>query len=181
MSNRLIGILLIFCFITPIVTTYLLLENQKKKIKKVVKCKMIAGINEDELILLKFTDEEKRTLLKWKHSKEFEYQGEMYDIVKATVTRDTTYCWLWWDREETKPNRKLSALTSMDLGKDLKNRENKKRLVHLFKPLFCVKIEKIKTNVLAKLFILPHYSLPIYQSIEGTPTIPPPEINFVFA
>lgn len=178
---RLIGILLIFCLITPVGTSYLVLKNQKKKIKREVKWRMIAGINEDELVLLKFTDEEKRTLLKWKHSKEFEYQGEMYDIVKSITKRDTTYYWLWWDHEETKLNQQLTALVSMALGKNHKNNENKNRLLHFLKSLFCIEIEEIKITVLAKLYIPHFYALIIYQSIVGSPAIPPPKINSVFA
>lgn len=136
MRGKLFAIMLFFCFVAPIATTFIILEYQKKQVKREIKRKIIAGLDREELVLLKFTEKEKNTQLKWKHAKEFEYQGEMYDIVETMVVGDTTYYWLWWDHEETKLNKQLKELVSLAMRSNPKNHNNQKQLIYFFKSLY---------------------------------------------
>jgi len=126
---RFSGILLIFALMLPFVGTFWMHKIQKKQIKRTIKRKIIAGIDKDELVLLKFTEKEKETQLRWEHSKEFEYQGEMYDITASQTVGDTTYFWCWWDFEETKLNKQLGHLVAGFLDN---NSENQDRQIKLF-------------------------------------------------
>lgn len=175
MKSRVFSIILILCFVAPVTTTYIILKYQKKQVKREVKWKMIAGIDKEELVLLKFTQEEKRTQLKWKHSKEFEYKGEMYDIVESKLVGDTTYYWLWWDHEETKLNKQLSHLVSYALGQNPKNKENQKRLQNFFKSLYFSEDVRKESLVFLEVENKYYFSEKFYHSIFLTPPVPPPE------
>jgi hypothetical protein len=153
-----------------------MLQHQNKLVKKEVKWNMIAGIDKEELVLLKFTEEEKQTVLNWKHSREFEYRGEMYDIVTTERLGDTTYYWLWWDHEETKLNKQLSGLVAFALGHHPDHQEKQQRLNDFFKSLYFNDIivinktdifQKKATNFADKLF---------YKSYLFQPPAPPPKM-----
>lgn len=136
---------------------------------------MIAGIEREELELLKFTEKEKQNLLNWKHSKEFEYNGEMYDIVETSIVGDTTYYWVWWDKEETKLNRQLDELVSFALGNNPKNQENQKRLHKFFKSLYFTENGKKESLVFSEVKNKYHFRQKNYHSVFHTPPFPPPE------
>ncbi len=45
-----------------------------------VKTRILAGVGKNQMVRLSFTALATKTQLRWEHSKEFEYKGEMYDI-----------------------------------------------------------------------------------------------------
>ena len=163
------------CFFVPVATISVILKIQKKQVKREVKWKIIAGIDREELVLLKFTQKEKQTQLNWKHSKEFEHKGEMYDVVETETIGDTTYYWLWWDYEETKLSRQLSELISVALANNPKNQENQKRLHNFFKSLYFS--EDIKKETLV--FLDESKKCPFldkfYRLVSPSPPEPPPK------
>jgi hypothetical protein len=177
LKNKIFGIFLIVCLVAPVVTTYLVFKYQKKQIKREIKRKIISEIDKSELVLLKFTEEEKNTQLKWEHSNEFEYKGEMYDIVESSTVGDTTYYWLWWDHKESKLNKQLNNILKTILGKNPQNNRNKELLINFLKSLY--------HNIESKL-IKPHLILNVQHNklrsenfkniFSKAPILPPPEI-----
>lgn len=138
---------------------------------------MIAGIDKEELVLLKFTETEKQSKLKWKHSREFEFEGEMYDIVETQTVGDTTYYWLWWDHYETKLNKQLDKLLVSALGNHPQNKESHKRLFRFFNTLFFVELPQEKHFVTTEAkSSIPGQSV-IYHFISDPPPVPPPELS----
>ncbi|GAB1403572.1 hypothetical protein MASR1M74_07500 [Lentimicrobium sp.] len=124
------------CFVAPPATNYIFLQFQKKQIKKSVKRKFLSGIDKDELTLLKFTEAEKKTRLRWKHSREFEFEGMMYDIGQSKTEGDTTFYWCYPDHEETQINKKLLALLDFTTKSNPLNKERHKRLSSFLKSLY---------------------------------------------
>lgn len=88
------------------------LKWEKKIIKREIKHKIIAGIDKNELVKLEFGYDELKNL-RWEHSKEFEYNGEMYDIVETEIKKEKVIYYCWWDNEETKLNRQLNNLLNI--------------------------------------------------------------------
>ncbi|OQA00028.1 MAG: hypothetical protein BWY70_00826 [Bacteroidetes bacterium ADurb.Bin408] len=176
MRRNLYGILLFLVLVAPIAATYTFLRYQKKLVRKEIKRKIIAGIDKNELVFLKFSQKEKETLLKWEHSKEFEYKGEMYDVVESKTMGDTTYFWCWWDHEETKLNKLLSELVKNAWNEKPVNQQSQKRLLAFYNLLFFTESEH--TNTIARLasdkafaYIQMHYlSRPL------SPPVPPPKV-----
>ena len=111
-----------FVLFAPVLTVYFYLQFEKAAIRREIKWKMIAGMDEEELVLLKFTKEETQTKLRWEHSKEFEYNGQMYDIVSKKVKGDSIFYRCWWDHEETKLNKSLKKLVANAFDHDEENR-----------------------------------------------------------
>ena len=136
---------------------------------------LISKTKKEELVLLKFTDKEIESKLKWKHSKEFEFEHQMYDIVSKEVKNGTHYYWCWSDNKETKLNQKLDQLLSSTLEKNTNNKNSKKRLNSLYKSLYCSKINNSKTVLLIYKNKLKPIADKIYVSIYNTPPAPPPK------
>ena len=166
---------MLFCLAAPIIATYTWLQYKKMLANKEVKQQVSAGMDKEELVVLKFTREEVLTVLRWKDAKEFEYHGQMYDISEIEIKGDTIYYWCWWDHEETKLNRHLNDVLAYALGKDAPNKDTQKRLAHFFRSLFCSKAlpwqllidQQARRRAFAYFFKWPSIYLP--------PPAPPPE------
>jgi hypothetical protein len=154
LRNSLRCILLLSCLAAPLLLGYGWLRYQKSVVRKTVKRQLIAGLKPDELVLLKFTPEEARTALHWEHSREFEYQGQMFDVVKTETRGDTIFYYCWWDHAETELNQKIQALVANALHNNPQHQDNQARLSCFFKSLFCIE-------------------LPFWQMLEVAPEAPP--------
>lgn len=133
-------------------------------------------MNHSELVKLKFTEQQKTTQLSWHHSKEFEYKGQMYDVVKSELHGDTTYYWCWWDHEETKLNKQLNELVAVVLGDSPKNEESKTRLFKFLESLYFSEYSISEFFVASGVNSTHFYSQNFYQSILLSHPFPPPEI-----
>ncbi|MBI2280155.1 MAG: hypothetical protein HYU68_05650 [Bacteroidetes bacterium] len=171
------GIFLIIVMVTPFMGSYFWLKHHKKLIKKEVKKQMIAGMDKSELILLKFTKTETETKLDWKHSKEFEYNDQMFDVVEKETHGDTTSYLCWLDRAETKLNKRLRELVTLTLGNNAQNQNQQKQLTHFLKSLYCTQLNVFKLNnpinKSPRIYETKIFSL--LFKIDTIPT-PPPEI-----
>lgn len=134
MLKGLISILLICSLVGPYLGISLYLKHEKKMIKREIKHKIIEGIDRSELVKLSFSPNEENQL-RWEHSKEFEFKGEMYDVVeKETIDGKTVY-WCWWDNEETKLNKQLNQLLAKKLGQQCPD-NNQQVISNFLKSLF---------------------------------------------
>lgn len=134
--RKLPGILLLFCLAAPLIGTYAGLRLEKYRIKKEVKKRLLAGLPDSELVFFKFSKDGSNTLLRWEHAEEFEYRGEMYDVVRQSVGNDTVLFWCWHDRAETRINRDLRQLIAKFQANDPGRHENERRLLCFFLTLF---------------------------------------------
>jgi len=123
--------------LAPAGVTFLIFQYEKSVIKREVKENIIQSLDKSELVLIKLSKAEAKTELDWEHSKEFEYKGEMYDIVQVEKTYDSIKYWCWWDHEETALNKKLTKLVNEILGNDKEKNEQESQLISFYKSLFC--------------------------------------------
>nr|WKN38413.1 hypothetical protein K4G66_06825 [Tunicatimonas sp. TK19036] len=175
MKSKISGIFLLICLGLPLLVTHTWLQHQKVTIRRQVKRRIIAGLHRDELVLLTFTKKEAQTLLRWEHAHEFEYRGQMYDIVESDVESDTLKYWCWSDDEETQLNQQLSKLLAIALGHSPQNKEKQKQLIQFYKSLYFLKasdwrIPSIPTEQTFCLYYL------TYSSISLNPPKPPPRL-----
>jgi len=162
--------------VAPIAVTFTWLHFQKKQVRKEVKWKMIAGLDKEEFVLLKFSKAESLSQLKWEHSNEFEYNNQMYDIVERAVKGDTIYYWCWWDHEETRLNKKLNELVAFALGNNTESKDAQKRLVNFLKSLFHPETSVWESIVYQFEQKRTPYILN-YSSVSFPPLVSPPEIS----
>ncbi len=176
MKTKLFGILLILSIIAPYATVYTWLQYRKSIVKKEVKWKMIRGLDKEALVLLKFNTKEIDKKVKWKHSKEFQYKGEMYDIVERTSKGDTTYFWCWWDHKETALNKQLSQLLTVVLNQDSKSNHHKNSLHHFYTKLFIEQYNPTQLFVFKTFSDRCYIESQIKYEIYLSNTSPPPEL-----
>lgn len=135
MRNR-IPILFILALTLPFIGIYGWLKIEKRAIQKTVKRQLMEGIPKDELVQFTFAKNDTATLLNWIHGKEFEFQGEMYDIVTRYYTKDSVKYDLWWDHEETELNRKLASLTNALINQNPEERSKSNYLNFVIRNIF---------------------------------------------
>jgi hypothetical protein len=168
---------LVFCFfVNPTVGAFTWVHYKKTIVKKEVEKHIIAGINKDDLVLLIFSKEETQTLLRWEHSKEFEYNHQMYDVVETLTFGNTICYWCWWDQEETKLNRRLRELAAQACGEAPKIGEKNEPSILSLKTLYCAVYYGWKIST-PELFYKQFCSFfDLYSSIFIQPPTPPPRL-----
>ncbi|MBL6445897.1 hypothetical protein JMN32_06235 [Fulvivirga sp. 29W222] len=135
MKRRLLVIALLLCMVAPFLGTFTWLSYEKKQVRKELKKQLIAGIDKSELVLLKFTPKQ-NSKLNWEHEKEFEFNGQMYDVVAKDTIDGVIHYWCWWDHEETQLNKKLQNLLANALGGDMEREQRKGKTIRFYSSLF---------------------------------------------
>ncbi len=170
--------LTVFLFLTlllPFGSTYLLLPLRKELVKREVRERLAEEVPWEGVTLLKFSRAETRTLLRWEHDREFEYRGQMYDIISVTERGDSIWYKCFHDRAETELNRKQAELlahthTPQDLDTSI--------YTQLFSFLRSLYLNH--PPVLVSLSLLP-CAAPAQQDgylerLQAAPPVPPPEV-----
>lgn len=163
----------------PVVTIYAFLQFEKSAIRREIKWKMIASMDNEELVLLKFTKEETETKLRWEHSKEFEYDGQMYDIVSKEIKGDSIFYRCWWDHEETELNKKLKKMVAIAFDQDEENRETQEIFYSYLSSFFCTDVFdwKAKPSQNSEVVYQDVIHLGIFNAIRLSPPTPPPKAS----
>ncbi len=168
--------MLVFVLFSQLAGVYLWLEQKKQIVKSEVKTLLANNSESERKVLLKFSKEEVNTLLRWEHSREFEYNSQMYDVIQMQSSGDSVYYWCWWDKEETELNCKLKKLAEQDESKESREQKKQVRFVSfVFTPFF----EEIQIS--PKLYTEFLNSLQcgyfnFYTSFYFKPLVPPPKI-----
>jgi hypothetical protein len=170
-----LAILLMLTFLLPFVGRYASIEYEAYKTKKEVKHKVLAGIDCKELVSLTISKQDAAIKLNWHHSKEFGYQGEMYDIVFTdTISTDSLQYWLYWDNKETHLNQQLAALVANALNHDPAQKDKNSTFNQFTKDIFCIDIFTLQQPLPTSSVL--RYSLAgASLSQPAMPLAPPPE------
>lgn len=145
-------------------------------LQKNVKKMLITKLDEEDFTLLKFSKDEISTKLEWEHSKEFEFNQKMYDVVETRISEDSVYYLCWMDEEETELNKRLFTLLLNSLEENNKSSKSFNQLVasasnyYLIQQIFYF---NIKSKRLEKYF---HSLINPYESLNISPNYPPPKV-----
>lgn len=160
----------------PFPGTYAWLYFQKQHIKKEAKRQLTAGVEKSELVLLQLSVRDAETKLRWEHSREFEYQGRMYDVVEKRFKNDSVYYWCWWDHAETELNRKLDRLVAGVWEKNPQHHEKERQLVRFLETLYFIEMPDWSIATYPERdAALPFCRAP-YTSYTSAPNAPPPKL-----
>jgi hypothetical protein len=172
-----IVILLSACLLLPVSEIYFFFHLKEKQIKREVNAFIHNNIEEDDLIVLRFSEEETRTKLSWKHSCEFIFAGQMYDIIEQGRDGNTFWYKCYRDHKETRLNLEKKNLMARALGQDPFRKNQTENIKDYFKIVFGHNVNSWKP-------ILPdyssfHYSLFIihYSLSLPSPPSPPPKCS----
>lgn len=176
MKNRILGILLIGLLVLPFAGTWIYLSHLKTQLRKEVKHMIISAMNDEDLTLLVFTKKDVSGL-KWKHSAEFEYKGQMYDVVRSEEKNGLIYYWCWHDHEETALNDKIEKVLNRLSGAGSQDKQKSQNIHRFYQSLYfsvLLKLELSENNSGLEI---------IYKNIESAikglypePPTPPPRL-----
>lgn len=120
----------------PVVVILVSYQQTRYAVRKAVKKQMIAGMDRARLTLLVFSKSRSHKVLRWEHSKEFEYRGQMYDVVETSSDNDSVRYLCWPDHHETRLNRQLSRLVNIAMGSNPQHQREHKLLFDFLSKLF---------------------------------------------
>lgn len=173
----LIIILLLFSLGVPFWGTYTILQSQKKEVKEEVTEQLRKGIDTNELVLLKFAVSDSKKQLHWEHDWEFEYNGQMYDLIETTVKGDSIWYKCLWDKEETRLNKQLEKLMTWVVGSTAEAGGSDEQFIFL-KPLYYQELTHWQARLAYWCVTRATYyftSLPLVR-VALTPPLLPPEL-----
>lgn len=175
--KKLICIGFLTSILSPTLITYYSFHYRSSFIKEEVDSHIEKGVEEDELILLKFSHEETQTLLRWEHAREFEYNQQMYDIVESEALEDSMYYWVWWDIEETELKKEYEEIITDLLGVKKNTTNQSMRLKIAFRSIYFLEHSADLTLLARKQEVA--YSKIQYDllTLFYAPPSPPPKIS----
>lgn len=174
------AILLCLFLIVPFWGTYTWLQYKKHQVREIVKRQILAHADKKELVTLTFINSETTTLLRWEHDREFEYKGQMYDIIETQTNGDSISYICWWDHAETALNQQLQQIVEITFGTDPQNHQKQDELKDFYKSLYFAPLRV--NDLLSPIFCIHalkssfFYRDSIYSSFHHTPLSPPPEL-----
>lgn len=167
---------LLVSLVAPFIGLGLWSSYQQQVTRNEVMSILQAGVSKNLLTLLVFNNKRETEQLTWKHSKEFSFRGEMYDVMEKELKGDYTYYWCWKDHKETKLNKEIKTRwrSLLGFGKDKKTSNDRKLAV--FNPLFYQHQAGIAFTMDFR--EITTYEQPLdYYSYYFPPPVPPPQIG----
>lgn len=101
---RVFSVVFIALLLLQSVISLVVYDVKLKQVKRSVKWAYLNERTNEELTLVKVAkifEQRGNTYFRRVHSKEFQFLGEMYDVVRQQEKGDTTYYYCFHDREET--------------------------------------------------------------------------------
>lgn len=175
--RKLISILFLFLLFGPLTVALSWLHYQKKVIHQEVKNGVISE-NKEVLVPFEFSEETFKHLHFSRGSEEFEYNGEMYDVIEIKHLNGKIILFCWHDSKETKINKQLDELYGYILNS---NPQRNKTLFHVnlfMKNLYSEDLSLVHLDI-PSLNNVPHtHKSNHLRSLTYTPPTPPPEFVF---
>ena len=123
----------------PFVLTKSVLQWQKKAVRKEVKKRINDGLKDEELVKLTFLKNDVDKLLNWIKKDEFDFNGQMYDIVRSWESNDSVFYMCWKDDDESIIKQRLNQLSELEWSKNTSNKRQNERKTDFYKNLICTK------------------------------------------
>jgi hypothetical protein len=173
--KKIIVLLFFCCLFVPFAGTYIWLRCQKHQLKEWVKSQILTQVDKNDLISLTFSSFEAASELHWEHDKEFEYKGQMYDIVESKTNGDTITYICWWDHHETALNIQLTKLVDAGIDKDPLSQRKQEKLKDFFKSIYfgspqIISFSELRNVLSSYFFLCPMNTIEYYALLS-----PPPE------
>lgn len=151
---------------------------QKKAIQKQVKKILMKNIPREELVYFRFSRQECGEKLRWKDDREFQYLGEMYDIVFEETVNDSISYWCWWDKEETVLYKKMKDIVLHSPDHLPGKKQSEKRWLDFQKKLYYSPLLQltVATEKQAADHVFSYNTN--YHSAQFSPSSPPPEYYY---
>jgi hypothetical protein len=134
--RTIVSIFLLAAFSVPFFWGPSWLSMEKRQIQKHVRNNILPSLDRTELIPFIVSLADTTSQFKWKHAKEFEFNGKMYDIVHRNQSGDEITYLVWQDDEETVINSKIKLVTNSIFDNSPVNQNNRLAFQLLIQSLF---------------------------------------------
>jgi hypothetical protein len=171
--SRFVGAALLIILGTPVWMTFTWLQYRKFVIRDEIENRLEKGIEQEDLLLLKFARKEALKEIRWEHGGEFEYGRQMYDVVETWELGDTLFFRCLQDREETRLKSELAGLVSGALRNDPRRNEKQEQLLTFFKSLYFLDLSPWNPETPELMIAWPRPDQRV-ESISIPPPKPPP-------
>lgn len=137
-SNRLIITLILFtALIGPVLVTTGWLQYHRYATRERIERQLYLTQESTEVVTLTFAKTDIKKLLEWEHNREFEFQGQMYDVIDANETPDSITYRCIWDKAETRIKKQLNQLVAQSLENDTQHHSRQQQIqIQLLKLYF---------------------------------------------
>jgi hypothetical protein len=176
MLTRLLSLILILYLMILSWVPQIVFHHQQVRVRKEMKTLIKNGVPENKRLL--FYDDEltaDAVNLKWIHDWEFQYKGEMYDILKKEVRNGRLVYTCIHDVKESGLFAKLDEMVDKQMQSNAPAKEQRKLFQNFFTSLYFLSDTKIIFNRLQVSGLFAKY-LARYQSVFILPDIPPPKM-----
>lgn len=178
MRPKVIAWIFLVLLFVPVSAVFTVLKFQQKQVRRDVKWKLIAGVDKHELVFFKFSVQQVSSELDWKHSKEFRFRGEFYDIVEQENHGDSLSYWCWWDRKETELYQQFEQVLAGYHSKNPIHKNKQKIAQQLFKNLFLeTKVELVFSAFEIEVSSVLYPEFIFHSGHNNNPISPPPELT----
>jgi len=176
--KKIFPFLFLVVFVAPFWGMYFYLSFQQKSIKVAVQNQLEEGISINQMVKLTFSRSEIDKVLRWEHAKEFEYQGQMYDIIEVIEKGDSTQYLCWWDKAETASKEKIRKLITEEINKSKPGNQKSYKLSDYYKSIYVYFhfYDQNENLVFAK--NKPFFAISYNGKKVTQPPFPPPQICF---
>ncbi|MBN8684834.1 MAG: hypothetical protein J0L99_19450 [Chitinophagales bacterium] len=135
--RHLLSVLLLLALLLPSAGSWLCLQQALKTQRRTVKYQLLQGLDRDQLQMFAFSKNDAARVLHWEHTREFEYQGQRYDVAEQRESSDSLYLLCLWDSRESQIHQQIKSLLSAALADaPLQHSAAGKQVLHFFKTLF---------------------------------------------
>ncbi len=136
MQKQFLSISLIVAFLLPLGGQYAFLQYQRYSAKKQVKHAFLQQLPAAALTYFSFQESKIATAVRWEHAQEFEYQAQMYDVVRADTVAGYIHLWCWHDAKESAAQQELRVWVARNMGHETPLQEQNLRFFNFLKTLF---------------------------------------------
>ncbi len=131
------SIFLLFVLAIPFAGAFGWFTGRLVLVRHEVAARLATDKHAGPLVKLTFAHDEARTMLEWEHSREFRYQGEMYDVARTDEATDSITYWCHHDVKETSLRREISKWIARTFGgRDNGTPAPVRQLVHFFATIY---------------------------------------------
>lgn len=173
--KNLIALFLIGSLLAPFAGTYFYLHLKRSSLRRELKWELANRLDKESLVLLTFARTDSASI-HWKHDKEFEHKGLMFDIVHRSSQGDSLLYWCWPDHQETQLNKQLDRLFTDALHHNPWRNKRKTELFNFLKKW--KNTEALAINAFfTKTTSTPSFILsPFLDRLSEAPPSPPPRL-----
>lgn len=147
-------------------------------IRKKFKWETLNKLQDSQLTLVKVAkvlEQNPNPYFKREHNREFQFLGEMYDIVRKTAHSDTTYYYCFHDSDESEVVRDINQWMHDNFGDSSNSKDKTKAMKDAFKQPYIAN-KPTFTFIPEVRYITLVHTPQIYTSLSSGVVAPPPEL-----